>query len=74
MSEKIQRTPINSRSRTLGVKGFDKDLKCRSFQYQIGKVYEMNTRPRLCGQSFHYCQTISDVFYFYPNNGDNRYY
>jgi hypothetical protein len=73
MKKNKEHTPISSNSRKLGIKGFDKNLKCRGFQYEIGKVYETDTKPRLCGKAFHYCQSIDDVYYFYPKDKENRY-
>ena len=47
-------------------KGFDKDLKCRDFQYEIGKTYEEPTAD-LCNRGFHACERPLDVFrYYYP--------
>lgn len=57
----------------IGIKGFDKDLKCSSFQYEIGKEYYSPKKPRLCSEGFHFCQTLNDVFCFYPNKDGNRY-
>ena len=49
-------------------KGFDKDLKCSDFQYEIGKTYEEPT-AELCEKGFHACEYPLDVFkYFAPGN------
>ena len=49
-----------------GYKAFDKDLKCRDFQYEIGKTYELGDEPIVCKQGFHFCVTIDDCYLFYP--------
>ena len=52
-------------------KGFDKDLKCRGFQYEIGKEYE-EPKADLCACGFHACENPIDVFgYYHP--ADSRY-
>ena len=49
-------------------KGFDKDLKCRDFQYEIGKEYEEKTAS-LCNKGFHACEYPLDCFgYYAPAN------
>ena len=45
-------------------KGFDKNLKCRGFQYEIGKEYK-EERAELCDCGFHACETPLDVFSYY---------
>ena len=52
-------------------KGFDKDLKCRGFQYEIGKEYEGNAAD-ICHKGFHACENPMDVFAYY-NPADSRY-
>ena len=46
-------------------KGFDKDLKCRGFQYEIGKTYSIPEKPEVCAEGFHCCTKLSDVFCYY---------
>ena len=45
-------------------KGFDKDLKCKGFQYEIGKEYE-EPEVILCDKGFHACLAPLDVFKYY---------
>ena len=49
----------------IAYKGFGKDLKCRGFQYEVGKKYEMSGRIACCERGFHACESPLEVFDHY---------
>ncbi len=54
-------------------KGFDKDLKCHGFAYEIGKDYEQDSSTLCCNNGFHACEFPLDVFNYYAPGGNSRY-
>ena len=52
-------------------KGFDKDLRCKDFQYEVGKKYETK-RAEICEEGFHACEFPLDVLKYY-NPADSRF-
>ena len=54
-------------------KGTDKDIKCRSFQYEPGKEYEEKD-AKACETGFHACENPLDIFNYYPPTNGNRYF
>lgn len=50
----------------LAYKGFEQDLTCRGFQYEIGKTYTMVGPPEICERGFHFCMKLIDVLGYYP--------
>ena len=54
------------------IKGMDKDMKCRGFQFEIGKEYkiEHDGKPlELCSDTvFHYCDNLQQVHEHYSCN------
>lgn len=50
-------------------KAFDKDMKCRGFQYEVGKEYDMDGKIECCRRGFHACEIPFDVFQYYEIYG-----
>ena len=53
-------------------KGTDKDMKCRGFQFELGKEYE-EAEAKLCNKGFHGCEYPLDVFAHYAP-ADSRFF
>ena len=63
----------------MNIKGMDRDMQCRGYQFEIGKEYKIDTNGRpleLCTPTvFHYCKSLSQVHQFYDcHNESNRYF
>ena len=46
-------------------KAFDKNMKCRDFQYEVGKEYEMDGEIKCCNRGFHACKSPMEVWDYY---------
>ena len=49
----------------IGYKGFDKNFKCKDFQYEVGQTYKFDGKVEICECGFHFCDMPLAVFEFY---------
>ena len=49
-----------------GYKVFDKDWRCREFQFTCPGVFEEDVIPKVCDRGFHFCKKLIDCFGYYP--------
>ena len=59
-------------SKITSIKGFDSNLRCRGFQFEVGKTYSVSGKIAACENGFHACPIDEhpfSVFEFYPPAG-----
>ena len=59
-------------SEVKGYKVFNPDWTCRGFQYEVGKIFEEDVKPRCCDKGFHFCEKAADCFSYYSFNSENK--
>ena len=59
-------------SEVKGYKVFNPDWTCRGFQYEVGKIFEEDVKPRCCDRGFHFCEKAADCFSYYSFNSENK--
>ena len=60
-------------NKIIAYKGFDENLCCRGFQYEIGKEYVHEGEIECCESGFHACTNPFDVLDYYPSDSRNRF-
>jgi len=55
-----------------GYKVTDSEMKCRGFQYEIGKTFTHSGDISLCNYGFHFCLIANDCFNYYDFKSENR--
>ena len=56
----------------IAYKVFNPDWTCRGFKYQVGKTYEEEASPSICGRGFHFCKKLADCFNYYNFDPKNK--
>ena len=46
-------------------KAFDKNMRCRGYQYEVGKEYDMDGKIKCCERGFHACKSPMEVWDHY---------
>lgn len=57
-----------------GYKGTDCDMKCRGFQYELNRQYDIEGDVKECENGFHLCLNLKDVFGWYKIKHGNRFF
>ena len=57
-------------AKVYGYKAFEKGLKCRGFQYELGKDFNHKGEISLCHSGFHFCKSLGNVYSYYLYGND----
>ena len=60
-------------TKIIAYKGFDENLCCKGFQYEVGKEYEQEGEIACCRTGFHACTNPFDVLDYYCDNSKDRF-
>ena len=52
-------------NKIISYKGFDENMQCRGFQYEVGKEYEVDGDIKCCERGFHACESPLEVWEHY---------
>ena len=52
-------------NKIISYKGFDENMQCRGFQYEVGKEYNMDGEIKCCNRGFHACKSPLEVWDHY---------
>lgn len=67
--------PLFEPLENFGYKGTDQNMRCKGFQFELGKIYECKEKIELCKYGFHLCKKLEDIFQYRGyGNSENRYF
>ncbi|MGN1109653.1 MAG: pentapeptide repeat-containing protein [Oscillospiraceae bacterium] len=55
-----------------GYKVFNKDWRCREFQFTCPGTFEEDVIPKVCNRGFHFCKKLIDCFDYYKFDPENH--